>query len=140
MEQNHCFIQFCLTNVTIEQIFSHFYSVILYLKDIGVLINLKFWVLRVPPIQISSQNGKIQVLFNKFSRRINLMALLLTILGSRNKKMNSKFWNLAYLGYLPYKFRLRRVQTCVLLRKFHPKTNLTALLVTLMGSRNKKKH
>jgi hypothetical protein len=66
MEQNHCFIQFCSTNVTIEQICSQFYSVILYLKDIGVLRNLKFWVLRVPSNQISSQNGKIQVLFNKF--------------------------------------------------------------------------
>jgi hypothetical protein len=33
----------------------------------------------------------IKVLFNKFHRRINLMALLVTILGSRNKKTNSKF-------------------------------------------------
>jgi hypothetical protein len=68
-----------------------FLSVIFYLKDNDVLKNLKFRVLRVPPIQILSQNGKIQVLFNKFHRRIKLMALLVTILGSRNKKANSKF-------------------------------------------------
>jgi hypothetical protein len=107
---------------------------IFYLKDDGVLRNLKFGVQRVPPIQISSQNGKMQVLFNKFHRRINLMAFLITIMGSRNKKTNSEYCNLTYLGYSPYKFRLRRVKTCVSLRKFHPRTNLMALLVTILGS------
>jgi hypothetical protein len=60
-------------------------------KDNGVLRNLKFCVQRVPPIQISSQNGKIQVLFNKLPRIIKLMAFLDTKLGSRNKKTNSEF-------------------------------------------------
>jgi hypothetical protein len=41
--------------------------VILYLKDYGVLRNMKIWVKRIPPIQNSSQNGKMQVLFNNKS-------------------------------------------------------------------------
>jgi hypothetical protein len=40
----------------------------LYSKDKGVLRNLKFLILRVPPIQIPTQNGEIEVLFNKFHR------------------------------------------------------------------------
>jgi hypothetical protein len=78
-----------------------------------------------------------QVLFNKFHRRINLMVVLVTILGSRNTKKYSKFWNLTSLRYLPYKFRLRRVKTWVLLSKLHPRTYLMALLLTKSGSRNK---
>jgi hypothetical protein len=38
----------------------------------------------------------------------------------------------------PPQNRLERVKSCILLRKFHPWTNLTALLVTIEGSRNKK--
>jgi hypothetical protein len=115
-------------------------ALILYLNDNGLLKKIKFWVLRVPPIQISSQNGKMQVLFNKFHRRINLMALLVTILGPRNKKrtQNFKIWHTK--GTPHNKFRLRRVKTCVLLRKFPPRTNLTALLVTIEESRNKKRN
>jgi hypothetical protein len=45
----------------------------LYLKDNYVLRILKFWALRVPPIQISTQNGEMKVLFNKFHRRTNVM-------------------------------------------------------------------
>jgi hypothetical protein len=49
----------------------------------------------------------------------------------------SENWNLETLGHLPYKSRLRKVKPWVLLRKFHRRTNLTALLVTISGSRNK---
>jgi hypothetical protein len=91
---NQCFIKFCSTNFKIEQNWLHFYSPILYKKDNGVLGIQKFWVLRVPPIQIPTQNGEIKALFNKFHRTINLMALLLTILGSWNKETNSKLKNI----------------------------------------------
>jgi hypothetical protein len=43
---------------------------------------LKFDILRVPSLQIPSKKGK-RVLFSKFPRRTNLMALLVTILGSQ---------------------------------------------------------
>jgi hypothetical protein len=72
----------------------HFYAVILCSKDNVVLKILKFWVLRVPPVQISTQNEKMKVLCNKFQRRIYLMALLVTKLGSRYQKKYSEFWNL----------------------------------------------
>jgi hypothetical protein len=48
--------------------------------------------------------------------------------------------NLEFLGYLPYKFRLKEVKTWVWLSKFHPRTKLTALLVIIMGSRNQEKY
>jgi hypothetical protein len=48
----------------------------------------------------------------------------------------SEFWNLESLGYLPYKFRLRKVKPWVLFSKFHRRTNLMALLVTILGFRN----
>jgi hypothetical protein len=72
--------------------------------------------------------------------RTHLMAFLVIILGSRSKKKYSELWNLESLGYLPYKFRLRRINTWVLLNKFHPRTHLMAFLVTILGSRNKKKY
>jgi hypothetical protein len=75
---------------------------------------LKFWVLRVPPIQISTQNEEMKVLFNKFHRRTNVMPFLVTILGSRKFK--------------PWVF----------LCKFHPRIHLMALLVTILGSRTRK--
>jgi hypothetical protein len=56
----------------------------------------KFEVLRVPPIQIPTQNGGMKVLFNKFHHRINLVALLLGNLGSRNKTTYSKFINFEF--------------------------------------------
>jgi hypothetical protein len=49
----------------------HFCLEKLYLKDNGVLR-----ILRVPPIQISTQNGEMEVLFNKFHRRTNVMPFL----------------------------------------------------------------
>jgi hypothetical protein len=55
-----------------------------------------FESLGYPPIQIPTQNGDMKVLFNKFNRRINLMALLFTILGSRNKKPISKYKKLTH--------------------------------------------
>jgi hypothetical protein len=44
------------------------------------------------------------------------------------------------LLYLAYKIRLRKVKPWVLLSKFHRRTNLTALLVTILGSRSKTKY
>jgi hypothetical protein len=41
-------------------------------------------------------------------------------------------------GNLAYKFRLRKVKSWVLSRKFHCITNLMALLVFILGSRNNK--
>jgi hypothetical protein len=69
---------------------------------------LNFEYLRVPPIQIPTQNGGMKVLFNKFYRGINLVALLFSNLGSRNKTMYSEFMNIEFLRYLPYKFQLRK--------------------------------
>jgi hypothetical protein len=43
----------------------------------------EFWVLRVPPIQISTQNGGMKVLFNNFHRGINLVAHLFSYSGFR---------------------------------------------------------
>jgi hypothetical protein len=42
------------------------------------------------------------------------------------------------LRYLPYKFRLRKVITWVMLSKFHRRANLTTILVTILRSRNHK--
>jgi hypothetical protein len=70
----------------IEQNWLHFYAAILCLKDNVILRILKFWVLREPPLQISTQIWDMKVLCNKFHRTINLMALLLTKLGSKNQK------------------------------------------------------
>jgi hypothetical protein len=92
---NHYFIKFSSKNFTIEQIWVQFYSAILCLKDIGVLRILKFEVLRVPSIQIPTQNGqKWKFFYNKFHRGINLVALLFSNSGSRNKITFSEFGNL----------------------------------------------
>jgi hypothetical protein len=128
MEQNHYFIQFCSTNVTTSNLFTLFFSDFVFKR---YWLTQKFEILS-PKTKGTSHTSfvsdwEIQVLFNKLQSRINLSALLLTILGYRNKKK---------LKFLI--FRQRRVQTCVFLRKFHPWTNLTALLVTIMGYRNKK--
>jgi hypothetical protein len=45
----------------------------------------------VPPMQISTQNWGMKVLFSKFHRRINLMVLFFSNLGSRNKTTHSEF-------------------------------------------------
>jgi hypothetical protein len=47
---------------------------------------------------------------------------------------NFKIWRIK--GNPSYKFRLRRIRTCVLLRKFHHRTNLTELY---LGPETKKK-
>jgi hypothetical protein len=90
---------------------------------------------RVPPIQISTNNGEIKALFSKFFRRIYLMALLFSSLGSRNKTAFSEFWSLVSQKYLPYKFRLRK--RAPLSSEFYRRTNLTTLLYSTWESRNK---
>jgi hypothetical protein len=82
--------------------------------------------------------GEMKVLFNKFLSRINLVALLLSDLGYRDKKSNSEFRHFTYSRCSPYKFRLIKVKICVLLRKYYSRSNLSALLVTMLGPRNKK--
>jgi hypothetical protein len=73
-----------------------FNSTILYLKDNGVLRIFEIWLLRVPLILIPTQNGGMQVLFNKFQRGKNLVALLFSNSVSRNKTMcyvqNLEIW------------------------------------------------
>jgi hypothetical protein len=66
--QNHYFVQFLSTNFTMEQNWWHFCRALLHLKDNYVFRIPKFRVLRVPPIQIPTQNGKMKIL--KF---VNLM-------------------------------------------------------------------
>jgi hypothetical protein len=61
----------------------------LYLKDNRVLRIPKFWVVRVPLIQISNQNRKMEVL-SEFHHRTNQTALLLSNLGSKNKTTYSE--------------------------------------------------
>jgi hypothetical protein len=53
----------------------------------------KFLNFEYPPIQIPTKNGVMKVVFNKFYRGINLVALLFSNLGSRNKTTYSKFIN-----------------------------------------------
>jgi hypothetical protein len=50
------------------------------------------------------------------------------------------YWNLTSWGYLPYKFRLRRVKPWVLLRKYHRRTNPMTFLATILGSKNQTKY
>jgi hypothetical protein len=50
------------TNFTMEQNWWHFSRALLHLKDNYVSRIPKFWVLKVPPIQISTQNGKMKIL------------------------------------------------------------------------------
>jgi hypothetical protein len=49
---------------------------------------------RVPPLQIPTQNGEIKVLFYKFHRRINLMVFCFIISGSGTKlrTQNLEIW------------------------------------------------
>jgi hypothetical protein len=65
--------------------------VIFYLKDNYVLKSLKFEVLKVPPTQILTLNGKKKVLLIKFHHGTNLTALLLSYLGFKNKTTYLKF-------------------------------------------------
>jgi hypothetical protein len=56
-----------------------------------VLEITKLWVLRVPSIQIPTQNEKMKILFSKFYPRINLTELLSSILVPINKTKYSEF-------------------------------------------------
>jgi hypothetical protein len=60
--------------------------------------------LGVPPIQIPTYNGEMEVLFSEFHHKTNLTAPLLSNLGSKNKTTNPilKFVNLK----VSYKFRI----------------------------------
>jgi hypothetical protein len=60
--QNHYFVQFLSTNFTIEQNWWHFCRALMHLKDNYVFRIPKCWVLRVPPIQIPTPNGKMKIL------------------------------------------------------------------------------
>jgi hypothetical protein len=59
-------------------------------------------------------------MLSKFVRRINLMTLLVTILGSRNQENYLEFRNLTFLGYLSYKFRLRKVKILSFVEQIPP--------------------
>jgi hypothetical protein len=54
-------------------------------------------------MQISTQNGGMKVLFNKFHRGIKVVALLFSNLGSKNKTTHSEFRNLKILIVFSYK-------------------------------------
>jgi hypothetical protein len=85
---------------------------------------LKSDILRVPPIQLPTKKSETWVLLMKFHRRMNLTALLVTILGSRNKNKHSEFWYFTSQRYLLYKFRLKKDKPWVFLNKFRCRTNL----------------
>jgi hypothetical protein len=52
---------------------------------------MKFDIQKVPAIQIPTKMGQNLSFLNKLHPRTHLVALLVTILGSRNKKKYSKF-------------------------------------------------
>jgi hypothetical protein len=56
-----------------------------------ILRILKFGILRVPPIQGLTKNGKMQVLFSEFHHRTNLTSFLLSNLGSEKKLHTPNF-------------------------------------------------
>jgi hypothetical protein len=72
-------------------------------------------------------------LLRKFHRRRNPMALLVTILGSRNKNKHSQFWYLTSQRYLQYKFRLKKDKPWVFLSKFRCRRILMLLLLPICG-------
>jgi hypothetical protein len=78
-------------------------------------------------------------LLRKFHRRTNPMKFLVTILGSKNQKKYSDFWNLTSLGYLPYKYRLRRLNLSFV-SEISRWDESDGTWVTILGSRNKNKH
>jgi hypothetical protein len=103
------------------------------LKIEEILWILKFDILSVPPIQIPTKKGQTWVLLRKFHRRTNLTALLVTILGSRNKNKHSKFWYLTSQRYLLYKIRLEKDKPWVFLSKFRCRTILMHFLLPICG-------
>jgi hypothetical protein len=76
--------EFCWRNFTVEQIQRHFWCIFWVRKQKLKLKFLIFDIQRVPPIQI---------LLRKFYRRTNSMGLVITILGSKNQKKYTEFWN-----------------------------------------------
>jgi hypothetical protein len=72
-------------------------------------------------------------LLRKFHQRTNLTALLVTILGSRNKNKQSKFWYLTCQRYLLYKFRLEKNKPWEFLSKFRCRTILMHFLLPICG-------
>jgi hypothetical protein len=69
----------------------------------------------------------------KFHRGMNLTALLVTILGSRNKNKHSEFWYLTFQRYLLYKFRLKKDKPWIFLSKFRCRTILMFFLLLICG-------
>jgi hypothetical protein len=65
----------------------------------------------------------------KFHRRMNRTALLVTILGFRNKNKHSQFWYLTSQQYLLYKFRLKKDKPWVFFSKFRWRTILMHFLL-----------
>jgi intergrase/recombinase len=80
-------------------------QIITNLKNYCVFRILKFSVLKVPAIQIPTQNEKMKDLFSEFHQRTDLTALLLIDSGFRIKTTCSKFLNLQILRDFTYKFR-----------------------------------
>jgi hypothetical protein len=69
----------------------------------------------------------------KFHREMNLTALLVNILGSRNKNKHSEFSYLTSQRYLLYKFRLKKDKPWVFLSKFRCRTILKQFLLPICG-------
>jgi hypothetical protein len=69
----------------------------------------------------------------KFHCRMNLTALLVTILGSRNKNKHSEYWYLTSQRYLLYKFRLEKDKPWVFWSKFRCRTILMHFLLPICG-------
>jgi hypothetical protein len=90
---------FCSKNSIMELNWWLFCSALLHFKDNSFFRFPKLWVLRVPLIQIPTQNGEMKNLLSKFYHRTNLMAFWFSNLGSRNKTKYSELWNSDSLGY-----------------------------------------
>jgi hypothetical protein len=71
-------------------------------------------------MQIPTQNGEMKVLFKKFHRRINLMALLVTILGSRNKKNELKILKFGVLRVPPIQILTKKDSSLCFVKKISP--------------------
>jgi hypothetical protein len=56
------------------------------LCTLHVLRILKFGILRVPLIQVLTNNGEVKILFSECHRRTNLLPLLLSIWGPETKE------------------------------------------------------
>jgi hypothetical protein len=64
---------------------------------------------------------------------MNLTALLVTNLGSRNKNKHSEFWYLTTQRYLLYKFWLKKDKPWVFFSKFRCRTILMHFLLLICG-------